>query len=197
MIYIFKVSRYSRANIRLEWWNCRLNRNKMMNEWWRRRISDVSVEFEIAAWKFRRGINWQVKANYRIYNCKELWIIQKKKKEEEGEFKFNLKTIFQNFHFMNIFLSVVLHAIYIQRISTWIFDSAKLDILICFPCLFKYLASLMCIEFKHLSIKSMHTSVNILHRINIKYKLSHSINIKHKLSQNRFHNRKYIQFIQK
>lgn len=55
----------------------------------------------------------------------------------------------------------------------------------------------MCIEFKHLSIKSMHTSVNILHRINIKYKLSHSINIKHKLSQNRFHNRKYIQFIQK
>lgn len=45
----------------------------------------------------------------------------------------------------------------------------------------------MCIEFKHLSIKSMHTSVNILHRINIKYKLPHNINIKHKLSQNRFH----------
>lgn len=56
-----------------------------MNEWWRRRISDVSVEFEIAAWKFRRGINWQVKANYRIYNCKELWIIQKKKKKKKED----------------------------------------------------------------------------------------------------------------
>lgn len=55
----------------------------------------------------------------------------------------------------------------------------------------------MCIEFNHLSIKSMHMSVNILHRINIKYKLSHNINIKHKLSQNKFHNRKFIQFTQK
>lgn len=121
--------------------------------------------------------------------------------KKKREFKFNLKTIFQNFHFMNILFSMVLYVrhiyIYIQRISMWIFDSVKLDILICFPCLFKYLASLMCIEFKHLSIKSMHMSVNILHRINIKYKLSHNINIKHKLSQNKFHNRKFIQFTQK
>lgn len=53
----------------------------------------------------------------------------------------------------------------------------------------------MCIEFKHLSIKSMHMSVNILHRINIKYKLSRDINIKHKLSQNRLHNRKYSKIL--
>lgn len=53
----------------------------------------------------------------------------------------------------------------------------------------------MCIEFKHLSIKSMHMSVNILHRINIKYKLSRDINIKYKLSQNRLHNRKYSKIL--
>lgn len=41
----------------------------------------------------------------------------------------------------------------------------------------------------------MHMSVNILHRINIKYKLSRDINIKRKLSQNRLHNRKYSKIL--